>query len=894
MSLRNLEFLLRPRSVAILGASSNPASVGTVVMRNVMQGGFKGAVMPVNPKYDSVGGLPNYRDVASLPLAPDLAVLCTPPATIPPLIAELGKCGTRAAVVLTAGLSQLRSGTGADLQQAMLAEARPHLLRILGPNCLGLIVPPLGLNASFAHASIASGRLAFVAQSGAMCTAVLDWARSSGIGFSHFISLGNSADVDFGDLLDYLGSDPGTSAILLYIESISRSRKFMSAARAAARNKPVLAVKAGRVAEGARAAASHTGALAGVDDVYDAALRRAGIFRVFDTEELFDAVETLARARPPCGERLAILSNGGGPGVMATDALVAGGGRLADLSAATLSRLEEILPPTWSRANPIDIVGDASAGRYEASARILLDDPGVDALLALYAPTAMVSGVEVARAVADAARGAERGILASWLGRDGVAEGRRVLRDAGIPTYDSPEDAARAFLHLIRFRRNQEMLTATPPSIPDQFNPDLDAARRLIGAALSEGREWLTEPEAKQLLTAYGVPVVPTRIARNAAEAADLAAGIGFPVALKILSPDVTHKSDVGGVVLDLETSQAVAAAAEAMAARLSRLRPQARLTGFSVQAMARRGGARELIAGAATDPTFGPVILFGHGGTAVEVIADRAVGLPPLDMNLAHELVSRTRVSRLLEGYRDRRPADREAVCLTLIKVSQLIVDLPQVTELDVNPLLADEGGVLALDARVRVAAAGGISERLAIRPYPKELEESILLRTGQRVFLRPIRPEDEPAHHAFHSRLEPEDIRFRFFGMVRSLPHSQMARLTQIDYDREMAFIATPADGGARTETLGVVRTASDPDNHCAEFSIIVRSDLKGHGLGHALLEKMIRYCRERGTGEMIGQVLLDNTAMLDLARSLGFTIRPLPEDGVLETRLKLQSRD
>jgi acetyltransferase len=577
--------------------------------------------------------------------------------------------------------------------------------------------------------------------------------------------------------------------------------------------------------------------------------------------------------------------------VLATDAFAAGGGRLADLSEQTIRELDAILPATWSRANPVDIIGDAPAARYAAALRILLKDPGVDAVLAMYAPNALISSDEVARAVAEIAQHSDRTVLTSWLGLDAVAAARRLFAEAGIPTYDTPEEAVRAFLHIVRYRRNQEILMATPPSAPAGFTPDVEGARAIVEVALEEGRQVLSEPEAKSILAAYGVPVVKTRVAPTAEDAARQAQAIGFPVALKILSPDITHKSDVGGVALDLDTPEAVRAAAAAMSARLARHQAGARLSGFTVQEMARRPGAHELIVGAATDATFGPVLLFGQGGTAVEVIGDRAVGLPPLDMGLARDLISRTRVCRLLEGYRGRPAADLEAVCLTLLQVSQLIIEIPEIAELDINPLLADERGVLALDARIRVAPAPAHGpERLAIRPYPAELEETLTLRSGHQVLLRPIRPEDEPAHHAFHAHLTQEDIRSRFFGLVRELPHSQMARFTQIDYDREMAFIASAAEDGGKTETLGVVRAVTDPDNRRAEFAIIVRSDIKGQGLGYALMDKMIRYCRGRGTGEIVGQVLLTNKAMLDLAATLGFESHDLPDAEVVEVRLKL----
>jgi acetyltransferase len=809
------------------------------------------------------------------------------------LIGELGARGTKAAIVITAGLGLSEDSQGRTLKEAMLAAARPHLLRILGPNCVGLLVPGLGLNASFAHTSAVPGKIAFVSQSGALVTAVLDWAKSRGIGFSKFISLGDSSDVDAGDVLDYLGSDAETHSILLYLESITAARKFMSAARAAARNKPVIVVKAGRMAEGAKAAASHTGALAGSDAVYDAAIRRAGMLRVSSTEDLFDAVETLARARPLFGDRLAILTNGGGPGVMATDALILGEGRLAEFSQETLSKLDAVLPATWSRGNPVDIIGDAPTERYVQSLQILFEDPQSDAVLFIHAPTAIVESSEIAAAVAPAIAKASRNVLACWMGGDAVKDARAVFARAGIPTYDTPEEAVRAFLQVVQYRRNQDLLMEVPPSRSSEFVHDREKAQALVAGAVAEGRAMLSEPEAKAVLAAYSVPVVDTRIARTIEEAVKVAAEIGFPVALKILSPDITHKSDIGGVALDVENPQAVDDAAKAMQKRLQEYRPNARLQGFTVQSMARRPTAQELIVGTTTDAVFGPVILFGQGGTAVEVVADRAVGLPPLNTVLARELISRTRVSKLLAGYRDREPADITAISRTLIQLSHLIADIPQIVELDINPLLADEHGVLALDARMRVAAAAASGlDRFAIRPYPDELEEWINWQ-GRPVLLRPIKPEDGTQHAEFFNALEPEDVHYRFFMRMRELQGPQLARLTQIDYDREMAFIATSEREPGRFETLGVVRAIADPDNISAEFAIIVRSDLKGKGLGPVLFGKLIAYCRSRGTKELVGEALMDNQRLKGLVRRFGGSIG-LSEHGTVRLRFDLTSSE
>ena len=889
MSIRNLEYLFRPGSIAVIGASSKPRSIGATVLRNLVEGGFAGAIVPVNPKYTDLMGIKVCPTLRSIPAVPELAVICTPPATVPSLIGELGERGGKAAIVITAGLG-VKVAQGVTLKEAMLRASKPNLLRILGPNCVGLLVPGIGLNASFAHTSALPGKIAFVSQSGALVTGVLDWAKSRNIGFSKFISLGESADVDFGDVLDYLASDAETHAILLYIESIESARKFMSAARAAARNKPVLVIKGGRAPEGAKAAASHTGALAGSDDVYDAAIRRAGMLRVFTTEDLFDAVETLALARPLAGDRLAMMTNGGGPGVMATDALVLGQGRLASLSPDTLRRLDAILPPTWSHGNPVDIIGDAPIERYVETLRILLDEPQADAILLIHAPTAIVPSAEIAAALSPICGQAGRNVLACWLGGDAVRQARDTFMRAGIPIYDTPEQAVRAFLEIVQYHRNQDLLMEVPASRSAEFAHDCEKAQGVVRSALAEGRFMLSEPESKRVLAAYGIPIVETRVVKTIEEAVQVAPEIGFPVALKILSPDISHKSDVGGVALDLENASAVAAAAAAMQRRLQQYSPAAKLQGYTVQAMARRPNAHELIVGVTTDPTFGPVILFGEGGTAVEITADRAIGLPPLNAVLARELISRTRISRLLAGYRDRKPADLAAIVRTLIQVSHLVADIPEIVELDINPLLADESGVLALDARIRVAvASGAATDRFAIRPYPEELEETIHWQ-GREVMLRPIRPEDGAQHLEFFNALDADDIRYRVFMRVRELPRSQLARLTQIDYDREMAFIASAERPDGGVETLGVARAVADPDNTAAEFAIIVRSDVKGQGLGPILLKKLIDYCRSRGTRELVGEALAGNQRIVRLVKRFGFTVSHSADSQTLNLRLKL----
>ncbi len=890
MSTRNLVHLFKPKSVAVIGASNRARSIGARVMENLLGGGFDGVILPVNPKQKSIASIHAYASIGALPETPELAVICTPAETVPGVIAELGERGTRAAIVITAGLTRVKDAQGRTITEAMLDAARPHELRILGPNCVGLIVPAIGLNASFAHTTAQPGSLAFVSQSGALTTAVLDWAKSKDIGFSHFISMGDSADVDFGDVLDYLATDDSTSAILLYVESIRAARKFLSAARTAARLKPVLIIKAGRAPEGAQAAASHTGALAGADHVYDAAIRRAGMLRVNTTEELFDAVETLARTKPLDSDQLTLVTNGGGVGVMATDALILGNGKLAHLSDDIITKMDAILPAMWSRGNPVDIIGDAPVERYVDTLKILLDAPETGAILFMHAPTAIVPSADIASALANLFKHSTRNIFGCWVGGETLARAREIFRQAGIPTYDTPEQAIRGFLQVVEYRRNQDMLMQTPPSMPADFTPDTAKAAAIIRNALASNRKMLTEPEAKDVFSAYGIPVVETRVALTPEEAVTVASDIGFPVAVKILSPDITHKSEVGGVVLDLETPEQVQIATSGMLRRLRQVEPNATLTGFSVQQMARKPKAFELIIGAATDPVFGPVILFGQGGTAVEVLSDSAVSLPPLNLALAKDMVSRTRVVKLLSGYRNVPPIDFDALYLTLTQVSQLICDIPEIVELDINPLLADENGVLALDARIGVETASTSgTERLAIRPYPKELEETVQW-NGQSLLLRPIQPEDEWQHQEFVNALAPDDFRMRFLPRARHAAQPQRSRSVVIDYDREMAFVAIAKDASGKEQMVGVVRAFGDSDNNRADFVIVVRSDMKRQGLGAILMNKMIPYCRSRGTAVLVTQVTPENRQMMNFAKPFGFKIHRDKATKVTEMRLDL----
>jgi acetyltransferase len=871
MSVRNLHLLFQPTSVALIGASDKPNSTGAVLFQNLLHSGFKGPIWPVNPNHATVGGVVTWPNVESLPSAPDIAVICTPPDVVPDLIAVLGRKGTRAAIVITAGLKlgRTKGGTkgGQTLEQAMLEAARPFLLRILGPN-----------------GNAQEGSLAFVSQSGALATAMLDWAASRQIGFSHFISLGDSADVDFGDVLDYLATDVQTRAILMYAESVKSGRKFMSAARAAARSKPVIVVKAGRAPEGAKAAASHTGALAGSDTVFDAVVRRTGMLRVDTLEALFDAAETLVRSRPLCGERLCILTNGGGVGVLAADAMALSGGKLAILSDATVTALNACLPNNWSHGNPVDIIGDAPVKRYLDSMQILLNAPEVDALLFMHAPTAIVGSADIAKACLPMMQDAQKPVLTSWLGGVVVADARAATAAAGVPSYETPERAVTAWLQRVNRERNLEALQQVPAAALDDFQPNTCLATQLHQQALADGGEWLSLVHAHALLEAYGIPTVQTRMVADGDAAVNAANLIGYPVAVKVVSPQIIHKSDVGGVVIGLATAEQVKAAVVAMLERVKRLKPDASILGFVVQEMGARPGAHELIVGINTDPVFGPVLLLGSGGISVELHRNHVVALPPLNATMAQGMLDQSGLGILLAGYRGRTASNTPALLSTLMKVSQMACDLPWLAELDINPLWVDEHGVLAVDARVRLQKVDEREpSRLAIRPYPSQLAQTTTI-ARRSLRLRPIRPEDAHRMTVFYAQASPEDMRLRFFMSQRTVQLSQLARFTQIDYDREMSFIALEGDSeDGESAMAGEVRAVCDPDNLVAEFAIMVATAWQRQGLGRILLTKMIDYLRTRGTSKLTGQCLAENTGMQTLARELGFSITSGTDAGV-----------
>lgn len=849
MSTRNLEYFFRPHSVALIGASGKPASVGATVLANLISAGFKGPVWPINPGYTSLGDLPCYPSIDALPGTPELAVIATPAVTVPALIDVLGRRGTRAVIVISAGFAERGTPEGRALHDAALAAARPWLLRIVGPNTIGLLVPEVGLNASFAHLSPQPGRIAFVSQSGALLTSVMDWAHSRDIGFSRLIALGSMADVDFGDVLDYLASDDATEAILLYVEAITQPRKFISAARAAACSKPVIVCKSGRHAAGAKAALSHTGALAGADAVYDAAFRRAGMLRVLTLEELFDAVESLATVRPPRGERLAIVTNGGGVGVMATDRLIDVGGRLAELTASTLASLDAVLPPAWSHGNPVDMVGDATPERYAQTLDRIIDAPEVDATLVLHVPVSVASPAQIAARVIDACRAhPDATVLTSWIGGQSVTEARNNFVAARVPSFDTPGEAVQAFVRLVEYQRVQKVLLETPAASAEPFASDLATARRLIEHALTDGQMFLDPASARALVRAYGIPVVPMHKCRSATAAARIAAEIGGAVALKIWSPDITHKTDVGGVTLNLEGYDAVLAAARAMRRRIGRERPEARLTGFTVEPMQRANDGHELIVGAYEDRQFGPVILFGHGGIAVELHDDKAIGLPPLNRELARDLIDRTRVSHLLQGFRGLPPVDLPGIEQVICRVSQLVIELPEVIELDINPLLAHANGVCALDVRVRIAkpAVPG-SGRLAIRPYPVELEARRAADTKNRELLsRPVLATDG----ALLQQVDFAADAFRF--AMRKTQRLASRRLTQIDYDREIVLLLLDPSVDGAQGVLGVGMLKADPDGERADLELAARRSI-GQGEIAWLFDRLKESARQKGIDEL-----------------------------------------
>jgi acetyltransferase len=874
MRIHNLDKIFHPHSIAVVGASEKEGRVGAALMRNLLGRGFSGDIYPINRRHRKVFDRPAYPAIRDLGVAVDLAVVATPILAVPEIVRGCAASGVGGVVIISAGGKEIGEA-GKKLESVIQKEAGPSGMRIIGPNCAGIVCSRAGLNASFAHQMPLPGKMAFVSQSGAICTAILDLSIQEKIGFSYFVSLGDMLDVDFGDMIDYLGGEPDVSSIVLYVESLTRFRNFMSAARAVSRIKPIIALKAGRTEAGARAAASHTGALAGEDSIYDAAFERAGILRVKTFEELFDCAELLAKQPKPKGSGLAIVTNAGGPGVMAADTLSDYGYEPVTLGEETREKLDEILPPFWSRRNPIDMLGEASPELYRQVVTICLQAREVDGLLIMSAPQALTDTSETAAALVELIRDQSIPIITAWVGGTEMQRGRDIFNAAGIATFDTPERAVRAFMNIYRNSLNTEMLQQIPSRLPQKLAFDRQKAKKLIRDGLFFENRLLSESESKALLSAYGIPINRTETAATGEAAVKIAREIGFPVVLKINSRDIIHKSDVGGVFLDLNTEKDVAAAYDQIIGSTRARLPQAKIQGVSVQPMMKRSGY-ELILGAKKDRDFGPVILFGMGGTFAEVFKDQAVALPPLNRLLARRLMEKTAVFRLLQGYRNLPPANLELLEEILIRLAQLVIDFSEIKELDINPLIVAGDEARVIDARVLLESPQTPAPlHLVISPYPDEYEKHVRTDTGIGIFIRPIRPEDAPLLVALFDTLSPQSVYFRFFTPLRYLPRSFLARFTQIDYDRHIALVAL-SESEPIEKMLGVARVITGRNPREAEFAVAVGDPWQGQGIGAALLQHCLLIARERGIEKVNGTVLAENTHMLALGRKLGFRIQ------------------
>jgi len=877
MKKHYLSKVFEPASVAIIGASEREDSVGGQVLRNMLASGYQGRLYPVNPKHEQVLGLAAYASVADIDHPVELVVIAIPAKAIPQVMHQCGEHGVGAAVVLSAGFAEI-GARGLALQNEITDIARTYNIPLVGPNCLGVMRPRTGLNATFAKSGMKSGHVALVAQSGAFCTALLDWADEQGYGFSAVASLGATADIGFGDMLDYLAVDPQTKSILLYVEGVSNARSFLSGLRVAARLKPVIVVKSGRNESGTRAAVSHTGALVGGDNVFDAAVRRAGAVRVTTVNQLFAAAKTLASGTRVEGSRLAILTNGGGPGVMAADRASDLEVPLAELAPTTIEQLSGVLPEHWSHSDPVDILGDADNERYRKATEIVLADRQVDGLLVLLTPQAMTNPTACAEGVVAAAADSSKPVLACWMGDKLVKQGRQRLADAGIPQFRSPEAGVDAFGYLAAYRRNQKALLQAPPPLSRHRPPDVEGARLIIEHAMGERRLSLSNTESKAVLRAFHIPTSPSINVNTASDALVAAENVGLPVAMKINSPDITHKSDVGGVRLNIREPRSVRTAFREMVDAVKAASPEARIEGVTIEPMLERPHAREIMIGIARDPVFGPVISFGAGGTAVEIFADSGVALPPLNEYLSRDLVKRTRVARYLKAFRNLPEADMEQLIDVLQRISEVACELPEIAELDINPLLVDENGVIAVDARILVARPQTSTEHyghMAIHPYPTELAGNWQMPDGTDVMVRPIRPEDAEIEQTFVRNLSPESKYFRFMQSLDQLSPLMLARFTQIDYDREMALIAVIGEDTPQARSIGVARYVSNPDRQSCEFALTVADEWQKKGVGQQLMQRLMGIARDRGIEIMEGEVLANNNKMLSLCERLGFRV-------------------
>ncbi len=886
MSQHHLKPLFAPKSVAVFGASDRVDAVGQIVFQNMLKSGYQGALYPINPTRTEIQGCKAYASIADIVEPVELAVIATPPQSVPDIIEECGKHHVKAAVIITAGFGEAGE-EGKALERAVLENAQRYGIRLIGPNCLGVMRPDIGLNATFNKGGAMTGNLAFVSQSGALCTAILDWAQSNEVGFSSVVSIGSSVDVDFGEILDYLISDIKTQSILLYIEGIHDARGFMSAIRAAARIKPVILVKVGRHAAGSKAAMSHTASLVGSDDAFEAAVKRAGVVRVKSITQLFSAAKALSCGFHPTGNRLAIVTNGGGPGVMATDCAEDLGLTMATLSEATIEKLNQHLPSTWSHGNPVDIIGDAQADRYRHAVQACLEDPNVDGVLTILTPQAMTKPLEAAKAVIELSNQYSKPLLTSWMGGEQVTESRAAFRLSKKPTFRTPEPAVEVFSFLSAYHKNQKLLMQMPGPLSHHLEPDIQGARMIIEGALQERRKVLTEMESKALLSAFHIPVAQTMVAHSPNEALLIAQQMGFPVVMKVNSPNITHKSDAGGVLLNLTNAQAVRAAYHEIVDKVKLSRPEAIIDGISIQPMITKPNGRELMVGVTNDPVFGPIITFGAGGTTVEIMGDRSVTLPPLNSFLVKDLIQGTHVSKMLGAFRHMPPADMDALESVLLRVSEMVCELPMLMEMDINPLILDEQGALAADARVMVEFRQPSSDsyaHMAIYPYPTHLVSNWQLADGTDLVIRPIRPEDATLTQEFVHNLSEESRYARFMNSVQELSEAMLVRFTQIDYSREMALLAVTEEQGKEVE-LGVARFAVNPDAESCEFALVVADSMHGKGLGNKLMIALMDAARSKGLQSMEGEVLKDNASMLKLVRRLGFSVTDSPEDDMIK---------
>lgn len=883
MSHHYLQQLFEPSSLVLVGASERAGSMGTVVLANILAAGFAGKLYAVNPKYERVQGQPCYPDLTALGQAVDVAIIATPAATVAAILHQCGELGISNAVILSAGFAKT-DPRGKRMARDILDIARQYGIHLVGPNCLGIMRPPVQLNATFGHNQNKAGQLALVSQSDAVCTAILDWAQARQVGFSSVVTLGDALDVSFGDVLDYLALDSQTSSILLYIETVQDARSFMSGLRAASRMKPVIVLKTGRHEEGSRAARTHTGAIVGSDDAFAAALERAGVVRVSSVGQLFAAAEILSSGMAVKQNRLLIITNGGGPGIMATDRAVEVGLRVPSLPDKTLQALNKLLPATWSHSNPVDILGDADAERYAACLRICLEDTEVDGVLVLLTPQALTDPVAVAEAVAAVAQETKKPVLSCWMGEARVRAGQAILAAARIPHFETPEAAVDAFAYLAAYRSNQKMLMQVPASVERQDSaPDVEGARLIIESVLAEGRRVLSITEARAILSAFRIPSVATILTRSPAEALVAAESVGYPVVMKISSPDIVHKSDVSGVRLSINSARTVRSVYQELMAAAKRYKPDAHLEGVTVEPMYRERSARELMIGVVRDPVFGPVISFGTGGTAVEVHRDRAVVLPPLNDYMIKKTVCGTRVAKMLVDFRNMPAVDFTALQRVLQRVSELVCEMPEVLEMDINPLMANPDGVVAVDASMTVGYPKGGAQRydhMAIHPYPNDLVREQQLADGTNILIRPIRPEDAEMEQAFVRNLSRESRYMRFMQSLRELTPDMLIRFTQIDYDREVAFVAMAQDNGEDIE-VGVCRYAINPDRFSCEFALAIADAWQGRGLGGVLMQVLIDTARRKGLRTIMGEVLAENTAMLKLMQRLGFERQKSPDD-------------